>query len=341
VRDAQGTDSAARARVTGRSRLDVAAPAPDFRARPKAVPVLQEERSLSATPRITVGMPVYNGAATIGASIEALLAQTFGDFELAVSDNASTDSTGDVVQALARRDPRIRYVRQARNVGANRNFSFVAREARGEFLKWASASDWCAPTFLERCLVALERDPGAVLAAPRTRLFEGDLLNARDYPDDVAILDATPAARLVHLNRDLHLNNAMNGLIRMSALRRTRMIETFQWADMVLMGHLALMGKFLLVDERLFYRRMEAATATALQDSARASLHLYPTPTARMLLQRWRRHLGSFRAALTTPMQAGERLRVLSYLARSVVWDRQALAADLRGVWRYVTRRSG
>ena len=286
-------------------------------------------------------MPVYNGAATIGASIEALLAQTFGDFELIVSDNASTDSTGAVVQALACRDARIRYVRQATNVGANKNYSFVAGAAGGDYLKWASASDWCAPTFLERCLMALERDVGAVLAVPRTRLFEGDLSNARDYPHDVEVLDPTPAGRLVHLNRVIQLNNAMNGLIRLAALRRTRLIEPYEQADMVLMGHLALLGKFLLVDEPLFYRRMEPSTATALQDPDAVRRHIFPRPTSRALLQQWKRHAGWFRAAFAAPMPAAERVRVLRYLARGLYWDRQVLAADLGGVWRCAIRRSG
>lgn len=290
---------------------------------------------MSTTPRITIGMPVFNGAETIAAAIDALLAQTFGDFELVVSDNASTDATREVVERLAQQDARVHYRRQATNVGANNNYSHLAMAARGEFLKWASASDWCAPTFLERCLAPLALDTDAVLAAPRTRLFTGDRANARDYPDDIEILDATPSGRLIHLHSAIQLNNVFNGLIRLSALRRTRLIEPYQQADTVLMGHLALLGKFLRVDEPLFYRRMEPATSTALQDEDAVLRHHYPEPTARALLQGVRRHAGWFRAAFAAPMPASERLRVLHYLARQLRWDRQALVADLAGVWRY------
>lgn len=296
---------------------------------------------MSAAPRVTIGMPVYNGAPTIEASMASLLSQTFGDFELIVSDNASTDATAAVVQAVAARDPRVRYVRQAINIGANGNYSYVAQVARGEYLKWASASDWCAPTFLERCVQALDAYPDAVLAAPRTCLFEGSPADGADYAHDIEVLDDTPSARLVHLNRAIQLNNAFNGLIRLSALRRTRLVEPYQQADMVLMGRLALMGKYLLVDERLFYRRMEPATSTALQDADAVRRHHYPTPTPRSLFQVWKRHAGWFRAALETPMPAGERRRVLTYLARHLVWDRRALASDLGGAWRYATRRRG
>lgn len=293
----------------------------------------------SATPRITIGMPVFNGAETIAASIEALLGQTFGDFELVVSDNASTDATRQVVEGLALQDARVRYRRQAANIGANNNYSHLAVLARGEFLKWASASDWCAPTFLERCLGLLTRNPDAVLAAPRTRLFTGDRASALDYPHDIEILDATPSGRLIHLHSAIQLNNVFNGLIRVSALRRTRLIEPYQQADTVLMGHLALLGKFLLVDEPLFYRRMEPATSTALQDEDAVRRHHYPEHSAHALLQGVKRHTGWFRAAFAAPMPASERLRVLHYLARQLLWDRQALVADVVGVWRYAQSR--
>lgn len=294
---------------------------------------------MNPTPRVTIGLPVYNGAATLEASMASLLAQTFGDFELVVSDNASTDGTEALVRAVAARDSRVRYVRQARNIGANGNYSYVARVARGEFLKWASASDWCAPTFLERCVAALDANPDAVVAAPRTRLFEGEPSDGHDYAHDIEVLDTTPSARLIHLNRDIQLNNAFNGLIRLSALRRTRLVEPYHQADMVLMGHLALLGKYLLVPEPLFYRRMEPGTSTALQDADAVRRHHYPTPTARSLFQVWKRYAGWFRAALSAPMPFGERAKVMNYLAHHLVWDRQALAADIGGAWQYATGR--
>jgi glycosyltransferase involved in cell wall biosynthesis len=280
-------------------------------------------------------MPVFNGAATIKSSIECLLAQTFGDFELVVSDNASTDSTGDVVRELAARDGRIRYLRQSENIGVNRNYTFVARVSRGEYLKWASASDWCAPTLLERCLAALEQESDAVLAAPRTRLFQSDLSEARDYPDDVEILDDTPLQRFHHLLDSMRLNNAMNGLIRQSALRRTNLLDPYQGSDLVMMGHLALLGKFRLIDARLLYRRMDPAGATALQDAATVRHYHYPTPSAGALFQHARHHLGWFRTVATAPMPVDQRLKALARVARGVYWGRRGLVDDLQVAWEY------
>jgi len=104
---------------------------------------------------------------------------------------------------------------------------------------------------------------------------------SEEYASDIEVLDDVPSGRFARLYSTLALNNAINGLIRMSALRRTRLVDTYRGADIVLMGHLALLGKFRLLDQRLFYRRMEPATATALQDTAGIWKHHYPKRSAR------------------------------------------------------------
>jgi len=293
---------------------------------------------MNKPPLISIGIPAYNAGASIASTIEGLLAQSFGDFELIVSDNASTDATRDVVENYMLRDPRIRYERQPVNIGANGNYSHVVRRARGEFFKWSSSSDWCAPTFLERCLEEILVHGDTVLVAPRTRLFQGNPSTWQDYAFDIEVLDEAPLARFARLHSALRLNNAMNGLIRMSALRRTRLVETYLSADVVLMGHLALLGKFRLLPERLFYRRMEAAFSTALQDPADVLKHHYPQQSARTLLQGSKRLMGRMRAALSTSMPMDEKLRSLIYVARTCYWERTAVLEDLRGVWQYFTR---
>jgi len=292
---------------------------------------------MTKPPLISIGMPVYNGAAYIRFTLEGLLAQSFGDFELIISDNASTDATRDVIEDCMLRDARIRYERQPVNIGVNPNSSQVMRRARGEFFKWSSSSDWCAPNFLERCLNELLAHDDAVLVAPRTRLFQDTPSKPQDYEFDVEILDDAPSARLARLHSTLTLNNALSGLIRMSALRRTRLVEAYRGADVVLMGHLALLGKFRLLDQRLFYRRMEAATATVLQDPEAVRRVLYPQLSAGILFQDSKRQLGRARAALAAPMPIAERVRSLTYVAKICYWERKTLLEDLRDAWRYFT----
>jgi glycosyltransferase involved in cell wall biosynthesis len=290
-------------------------------------------------PRVTIGLPVYNGALTIEVAIQPLLAQTYTDFELLISDNASTDETQQIVEALARQDHRIRYVRQPVNIGANGNYSFVAREARGEFLKWCSASDWVAPNFLAECVAVLDACPDAVIAAPRTRLFIGTPSNSFDCKGDVAILAETPMERLVDMANRLHRNNAFNGLIRLSALRQTRLVEPYMSADMVLMGHLAMLGKFMLLEAPLYFRRNEISTSTSLQTLSERLKHHYPTMSARMLFQHWKFQWGWFRAVLAAPMPLGQRLRAFAFLGRRLWNVRVELKDDLRVALNYALRR--
>ncbi len=95
----------------------------------------------NSKPQVSIGMPVYNGAQFIREALDSLLAQTFTNFELIISDNASTDDTEAICRDYAVKDARIRYVRQAKNLGATANFKFVLDEAVGEYFMWAAADD--------------------------------------------------------------------------------------------------------------------------------------------------------------------------------------------------------
>src|SRR5947199_10486063 len=103
-------------------------------------------------PRVSIGIPVYNAENFLREAIESIRQQTFTDFEIVISDNCSTDRTPQICEEYAAKDRRIRYVRNATNLGAGFNHRRVAELARGEFFKWQSRDDLCHPTFLERCV---------------------------------------------------------------------------------------------------------------------------------------------------------------------------------------------
>ena len=107
-------------------------------------------------PVVSIGMPVYNGEKYIREALDSLLAQTFSNFELIISDNASTDATKAICEEYVRNDPRIRYVRQSENRGALANFKFVLNQAKGEFFMWAAADDrwnehWIESIYIHIC----------------------------------------------------------------------------------------------------------------------------------------------------------------------------------------------
>lgn len=112
-------------------------------------------------------MTAFNSEKTIRKSIESLLCQTWRDFELVISDDASSDSTGLICSELAVRDSRIKYVRQKTNIGPLANFSYTLKQARSEYFMWASHDDLWHPSFIEKCIAELERHPDAGFAITR------------------------------------------------------------------------------------------------------------------------------------------------------------------------------
>ena len=128
---------------------------------------------MNAVPRLTIGLPVYNGENYLAESLDALLGQTFEDFELIISDNASTDATADICRRYEQLDSRVSYFRQPRNIGLAPNHNFVVEQARGELFKWASDDDLYARDLLERCVEALDENPDVVLAHSWTAMIDG------------------------------------------------------------------------------------------------------------------------------------------------------------------------
>lgn len=289
----------------------------------------------AAGPLLSIGMPVYNGERTIRAALESLLAQTFTDFELIVSDNASSDRSWSIVEEFAARDPRVRAVRQLHNIGANANYTALFRAARGKYFKWASCNDWCAPQFLQRCVEQLQADPGVVLVAPRTRLFESDPAVFQDYLDDIACTQDDPVDRFKHVGERLALNNVVNGVVLSDALRRTRLVDHYPSADVVLVAHLALLGRIVLLPEPFFYRRMDRASATALMGEAAVHRHHYPVATWRSRLPAWRLAWGWVRTAFAARPLVSATARALYWAVRRAYWNRGQLGRDLLDLPRY------
>jgi glycosyltransferase involved in cell wall biosynthesis len=115
-------------------------------------------------PQVSIGMPVFNGEPFIREALDSLLAQTFKDFELIISDNASTDGTRAICHEYAERDARIRYVRQIENRGPSENFRFVLDEALGYYFMWAAADDLQSDSFVESLTGVLDGNPQLVCA---------------------------------------------------------------------------------------------------------------------------------------------------------------------------------
>lgn len=213
-------------------------------------------------PRVSVGLPVYNGEDFIAAAIDALLEQTFTDFELIISDNCSTDRTAEICQRYAQADSRIRFYRAVENQGASWNFARVFNLARGEYFRWAAHDDLVAPTYLERCVEALDSNPQAIWC--HCQAYEigahGKPLRA-DQPI-ISYARGTPSRcsprahqrfQAVLLSGDGVLD--VYGLVRTEAMRQTGLQRPYYGSDRVFVSELSLMGPYVEVPEPLFMYR--------------------------------------------------------------------------------------
>jgi glycosyltransferase involved in cell wall biosynthesis len=263
-------------------------------------------------PRVSIGLPVYNGEAYLSTAIDAILEQTFRDFELIICDNASTDRTEEICLDYARRDSRVRYHKNDNNLGAARNFNRTFELSRGEYFKWAAHDDLIAPNFLMRCVAALDQDPAAVLAYPWTSLMDGAGSDIGDYIYNGAYRadGAQPHKRLTDIVIPPQWCFQVFGLIRAQELRGTPLIGNYISSDKVLLAHLALRGRFIELPERLFFSRKHAKQSMELLVRPLQYMDWYdPNHQGKITVPHWIEYLAYYNAVNTTPMPLLERAR--------------------------------
>jgi glycosyltransferase involved in cell wall biosynthesis len=282
-------------------------------------------------PKVSIGLPVYNGGRFVGPAIEGLLAQTFTDFELWVVDNASTDDTGEICRALAARDPRVHYHRNETNIGGGPNWNRAFELASaGPYFKWAAHDDLHAPTFLERCVTALDADEQAVLAFTGARFVdrEGNTLRLRKL--ELPLASPDPQVRFEALLPSYDCLEIF-GVIRRRALFRSPAMGLHYDGDGVLLAQLALVGSFIEVPEVLFANRRHGTQAgTRYDGDARAwSVWWDPENAHRRVFPNWRRQRELWESLVRAPIPMRDRLRCARSLARWTRWRRDKLYEDV------------
>lgn len=271
---------------------------------------MDQAPAASKPPRVSIGLPVYNGARYVRQAIESALAQTFQDFELVISDNASSDETPTICGEYAARDPRVRYHRSEKNHGITWNFRQVVLRASGEFFLWMAHDDVLAPEYVQSCLEALQSNPEAVLcySAGIDIDEEGNRTPHREVLEckDAAI----PHVRFRHLIRMNHMCEPIFGVIRCDILKRTSIHGDFPDSDRCVLAELALHGPFYQVSDRLFFHREHLGRATrqyASRQQRMASIH--PGRPARFVLPHFRQFREYLLAIHRSPLGWRERWR--------------------------------
>lgn len=267
-------------------------------------------------PRLCIGLPVYNGENYLAQAIESLLGQTFSDFRLVISDNASTDRTEAICRTYARSDGRIEYHRSAENRGAAWNFNRVVDLADAEYFKWSAHDDCCAPTFVERCVEALDADSRAILCYPTSYIIDerGEILAT--YRDPEKASAAIPYQRFKAVVRSSGLSHMLFGVIRLDVLRETRLHGAYPASDVILLAELALRGTLIEVDEPLLLWREHGQRATrANRSDTELAIWYAPENAGRVPLRHWTLFAHYLGVIARVPLPPGQRLRCSCLMA--------------------------
>lgn len=292
-------------------------------------------------PKVSIGLPVFNGENYLSQAVESLLAQTFTDFELIISDNGSTDRTRQICEAYAARDPRIRYYRHDKNVGAARNFNFTVEQARGQYFKWAAHDDMCAPEFLARCVAILDGQAEAVLCYSRTVFIDNLGQVTGYYSDNLNLRSSKASERLHHFFTNPGWCHPVFGLMRKDILQRTQQIGNFPRSDRNLLGELALYGQFYEIPENLFLRRLHPQISTsANKTEGELAAWFDPLKKGKMIFPRWRRVFEYFRAITRAPLSLTERGRCYLEIAQFTLLPQKwlGIAEDLFNITKIASR---
>ena len=290
----------------------------------KTVTTESGEVAVLSSPRVSIGLPVFNGERFIAETIESVLSQTYQDWDLVICDNASTDGTREICEAYLEKDSRIRYYRNEANLGGPRNYNRCFELARGEYLKWIAADDTIAPEYIELCVQALDANPDAVVAYSRAHSIDGDSRKLNECRWTVPIEEQSdPVMRF----RRFRLRSAWGafpllyvfGVLRTEMLRSTRLHGIYINSDSCLVVEMLLRGCFVEVPADLMAFRHHPGSYSSYADSNAKRLQFFDPEGGLLsrLLGHKRLHLEYLRAILMAPLSLRQKLRLMAY---NLVW---------------------
>lgn len=277
---------------------------------------------------VTVGLPVHNGDMYLVDALDSLLSQTYTALKVVVWDNASTDRSLEICHAYAARDARVEVHSNERNIGAAANFNRAAERVDTPLFMWANHDDLWDPEYVERCVAALDAEPGAVLAYTRS-----DKIDAKGEPiaalmADLGLDDAAPHSRLRAFHdwfrhcdeHGLWTTSQIEGLwipvygvMHSPALRSTGLIGPYISSDTILLEELLLHGRFVEVPATMFGKRDHPARSMRDSRAYERRLAWFTGRTAgRFLFPKWRMLRGRLEAVARAPLAPGDRVNCIA-----------------------------
>lgn len=297
-------------------------------------------------PKISLGLPVFNGENYIELTIRSILDQTYTDFELIISDNASLDRTEEICRDYSEKDSRIRYYRNEKNLGLARNFRIVFELSSGKYFKWAAHDDIIAPDYLSKCVNVLEQDSSIVMCYTKTKLINEHGKVLYDY--DITLENTAspnPQDRFKDLVLINHWGSEIFGLIRSDTLKMTPLIASYAGSDRPLIAELSLHGRFYEIPEYLFFSRDHTERSVRKETIHSREALFDPANAGKVAFPHWRLLLEYWKSVRRFPLNRYERIYCYLHLGRWLIvnlnWARMlmdlAMAVEPRSwelIWR-------
>lgn len=255
---------------------------------------------MTISPRVTVGIPTHNGQRTIARALESLAAQTFQDFRVVISENASTDHTASYIQNSLPKFQDIQVIRQKETLSATENFLRLLNGTSTEFFVWLADDDWWEPTFLEKCIKELDTNPPVVTAFTDFRVYYHFLDRYSSRMSYVSSLSHDQ--RLNLLTRTSNMAPcALYGVHRTGAIKAAmaRVPQTFDFKDVAVTIELGVSGQVAFVHEDLY--RAGIASEDRLQRRSLDGAPIRYAPFATFLAKLARRTFGWKSAVIVLP----------------------------------------
>jgi len=204
-------------------------------------------------PLVTIGMPIYNEERFLRHALDSLLAQDYENIQILISDNASTDSTGDIGRRAAAADARVSYTCSEQNIGSAGNFRRVADMAEGKYFMWAAGHDEWSADLVSASVAVLETNESASIAFANS-CWMGETGDSDDR--DTGYQDTRGKSVLGRFLTVFWGNmHPVLSIMRTDYLRQTKNMQSFAGADLVLLSDMVLMGDFVHAPKASWRRR--------------------------------------------------------------------------------------
>jgi glycosyltransferase involved in cell wall biosynthesis len=305
-------------------------------------------------PRVSVGLPVFNGENFIADAIASVLGQTLTDIELVIQDNASTDRTAEICRDFAARDPRVRYFRNPANLGLAPNYNLAFQNSRGRYFKWLAHDDYLEPEYLEATARVLDARPEAVMCNTVVRYIRGDRSTIGYYDSGLSHADAaSPAARFAAMVLPSHSCVDFFGLLRREAMQDSLLHGSYHSADRAFLAQMALRGRLVQLPQPLSVMREHGDRYTRRKGTPAEILQWHDASVrSQIALPTWRLYADYLNMVHHERLSIGARLRCYGVLAEwwARNWNSARAVVDLVGIvmpgaqqlaWRVKTRLFG